>query len=240
MIKLTVQQTTSIKQHTLECYPEEMCGVLIEGDFIPLANTADDPEKSFKLNEMDLFPYLEKIGAVVHSHCQDSKKPTMFDVRTPSIADVIGQELSRVPWLIVGTEGINVTSPVEFPRQPNNDYLERPFMWFINDCYTLVQDYYKFELGIELPAHPKDKDYNDLRQYSRLITDYIEQFKFEQTDSLDDIKNGDLVLVHNLGSCPNHIGIYHNGDVIHQDMMSVKLPLTAFIGRIHKVLKYVG
>lgn len=240
MIKLTAKQTQQIKEHALACYPEEMCGLLTDDGFIPLNNTAENPKKEFRILEQDLIPYLGHISAIVHSHCYNSKKPEILDVRTPSAIDVKQQKLSNVPWLIVGTEGLTVTPHIQLPREPSNTFVGRSFMWFINDCYTLVQDYYKFNLGIELPDHKADVNYKDLKNHDNLFEQYITEYGFEVTSNIEDLKNGDLLLLNNgIASC-NHLGIYHEGQVLHQEEVSLTQPFAAFIGRINKVLKYVG
>ena len=240
MIKLTAQQIADIKAHALDCYPEEMCGILVEDTFVPLANTHEEPEEHFKVDELTLFPYLGQIQAIIHSHTYIPEKPATLDIRTPSATDVKGQKLSGVPWLIVGTEGQTVTPALELPRTPSNNYIERPFIWFINDCYTLIQDYYQFEFGITLPDHLNTINFKDIRKLDKLFEGHIENYGFRETMDITDMQNGDLLLLDNALAAQSHLGIYHNGEVLHQDVLSVSVPFTSFIGRIHKVLKYVG
>jgi len=154
-MKLSFTQVEKIRVHTLRCYPEEMCGVLVDNDFFPIPNVAENKLMSFALDSEHLAVIASrcKIAGIVHSHCRNIKHPEVFDTRTPSIADLAGQKQSKVPWLIVATEGETVTPPLTIPRTPSNYYIGRPFIWFINDCYTLVQDYYLFELGIALPKN---------------------------------------------------------------------------------------
>jgi len=239
-MNLTLQQTKAIKNHAVECYPEEMCGLIVRGDFIPMANLHKNPKENFTISELDMFAYLGEIDAIVHSHCYDRAKPTMLDIRTPSVEDIIGQKASGIPWFIVGTEGENLTEPVILPRESNNTYLGRPFIWFINDCYTIIQDYYEFELGITLREHRHDIDFKDIRKLDKLFKDDIIKYGFEATTDISDMQNGDLLLLDNTLATQSHLGIYHNGEIIHQDEVSVSVPFATFIGRIHKVLKYVG
>lgn len=240
MIELSPLQIDKIREHTLACYPEEMCGGLTIDDFIPFTNNSEDKLKSFTINSIDLVSYVDKLIAIVHSHCRDIKKQELFDTRTPSIADIKGQKLNNIPWLIVACEGITVTPPLQLPREPSNSYLDRPFIWFINDCYSLVQDYYRFELNIILPDHKAQVDYKDILLYNNLFDEFITEYGFISTTNIDYIKNGDLLLLDNGGQKRNHLGIFHNGKVIHQDMVSVEVPFETFIGRINQVLKYVS
>lgn len=240
MIKLTAKQTQQIKEHTLACYPEEMCGLLVEGEFTPLKNVAENPKKEFRILEQDLIPYLGNITAIVHSHCYNSKHPNLLDVRTPSVQDVKQQKISKIPWLIVGTEGQNVLEAIQLPRTKNNTYLGRPFIWYINDCYTLVQDYYWFELGIDLPDAVDNKDYKSTRILNEPFKAYIKEYGFSESTCIDDMQNGDLILVDSGIASQNHLGIYHEGFILSQETLSIKQPFYNFIGRIHKVLRYVN
>ena len=240
MIKLTAKQTQQIKEHTLSCYPEEMCGIIVGENFIPLKNVADNPKKEFRILEQDLIPYLGKIIAIVHSHCYNSERPGILDIRTPSATDIKQQKLSNVPWLILGTDGSVTTPYIQIPREPSKELLGRPFMWFVNDCYTLVQDYYKFNLNIDLPEHKADVDYKQLKNHDNLFDEYIEEYGFEASDDITNLKNGDLLLLNNGLAYRNHLGIYHNEHVLHQEELSLSQPFATFIGRINKVLRYVG
>lgn len=228
-----------IKQHTLSCYPNEMCGIIVDGSFVSITNIHEEPENNFTLSPIELVPYLGRITYIVHSHCRDIRKPEIFDLRTPSYPDTIGQKKSGIPWLIVGCEGVTVTEPLQIPRVKNNNYLERPFIWFISDCYSLVQDYYWFEFGIDLPDHKADEDYSNIRKLHNLFDNYIQEYGFIELSVNTKLQKGDILLLDNAGHVRNHLGIYDGeGCILHQDMLSVKEQLEHFIGRFHKVLRY--
>lgn len=239
MITLNAKQRQAIKEHTLACYPEEMCGILSEGEFIPFKNIAAKPKNNFRVSERELIKYLGRAEAVVHSHCYDSSRPSLLDIRTPSVTDIKQQKLSGVPWLIVGTEGLSVLDPIEIPRVSSNLYLGRPFMWYINDCYTLVQDYYKYELGIDLPEEASNKDYKETRNLNKPFEGYIEEYGFARRTSIEDMQDGDLILIDSGIASQNHLGIFHRGNVLSQDSVSTSLPFHNYVGRIHLVLRYV-
>jgi proteasome lid subunit RPN8/RPN11 len=240
MIVLTTKQKELITQHTLSCYPEEMCGGLTQDSFIPLTNISEDKTTSFAIGAAEILPHLGTFIAIVHSHCRNSRVPELFDTRTPSAADIKGQRKSKLPWLIVCCEGETVTNPLEFPRESSAEYIGRPFIWFVNDCYSLVQDYYKHELGIELPNHKADVDFCDLNKSGYLFENFIVDYKFEERYNVEKLVNGELLVLNHGGKFQNHLGIYHNGNVLHQDRLSVEVPLYTFANRINKVLRYVG
>lgn len=238
-IILSSIQWDKIQEATLSSYPNEMCGILTENDFIHLSNIHDIPEKNFRFDPKDIAIYWEQIKAIVHSHTRDKRKTTLFDLRTPSVADRTNQKKTNFPWLIVGTEGISVTSPIQFPRILNNNYLNRNFIWGINDCYTILQDIYYFELGILLPTHTDaiTEDFVNVGNVNDIYKDYPENNGFRQI-KVEDIKNYDVILVDNGGFQRNHLGIFINNEIIHQDMVSVKVPFENFLGRINKVYTY--
>jgi proteasome lid subunit RPN8/RPN11 len=224
----------------LNNYPEESCGFVLKDDTIVFCyNLADDPEKAFKINPADYIKYSGEIKYIFHSHCVDPRKGKTLDPRTPSVADMTGQKVSGIPWLIFATEGWVVSEPIELPRTPSNDYLNRPFIWFINDCYTLVQDYYKFELGIELKPYILH-DYTAVRKSDRVFEEFIEEYGFKESPNLDDLQNGDLFIIDNSGFTENHLAIYHEGSILHQGLLSCKEPIENYMYQIKRRLRYVG
>lgn len=228
-----------IKKYVLERYPEEACGLIVKGEFIPLTNSHEEPEKHFTILAEDLLPYSGEIEFIIHSHCRNPKHPEVMDTRTPSFSDIEGQKSSNVPWLIFGTEGYTVSEPLQLPRVKNNQYIFRPFIWYINDCYSLVQDYYLFELGIDLPDHKADKDFKDLRRIDNIFKPFIAEYGFIEFNPIGhEFQQGDLVLIDQHGYEQNHLGIFEDGYILHQDIMSKKERIEHFIGRIHKVLRH--
>ena len=224
----------------LNNYPNEACGFILQDDTIIFCmNESETPEKSFKINPADYIKFAGQIKYIFHSHCVDPRKGKNLDPRTPSLADMEGQKVTGIPWLIFATEGWVVSDPIEIPRKASKDYLERPFIWFINDCYTLVQDYYKFELGIKLKEYILH-DYKEIRKSDKVFEEFIEDYGFQEVQNLDDLQNGDLFIIDNSGFTENHLAIYHNGSLLHQGLLSCKEPIETYMGQIRKRLKYVG
>lgn len=236
---LNPKQLQKIKDAALADYPNEMCGVCTVNDFVHLKNVSDSPEKSFKIAPAEYVIYVNNVTAIVHSHTRPVNKSDIFDLRTPSMADIDGQIKTGLPWVIVGCEGYEVSDPLIFPRTPSADLIGRPFIWYINDCYTLVMDYYKFNMGVDLPGHDINFDWGiEHRRLNNIFENYIESYGFSEV-VIDDIKNGDVILLDNIG-VKNHIGVYHDGDIIHQLGISTKEHMTNYYTRINKVLRYVG
>lgn len=239
-MQLTELQKEQIANAAKACYPEEMCGVLLEDKFAAIENSAEDKLTHFKLDALALVPYLGKIKAIVHSHTLRRTRPSVEDARTPSIADVRAQQQAGVPFLIVATDGDKVTDPLEYPKPYSSELIGRPFVWFVHDCYTLVQDYYFREFGVLLPAHKADADFREIKNQNDIFEKHILAYGFVKVDNLDGIKNGDLLLLDGMQGKKNHLAIYHNGKALHQAAMSIEVPMETFAGRIHCRLVYVG
>lgn len=235
MIELNAIQTDKIKAATLAAFPREMCGVLTDDDFIQIDNIHNEPEHSFTMHSLQWGEAVDQAVAVVHSHVKKPEHQLGIDTRTPSGKDVKYQKLSGLPWLIVATEGQNVTPPVQIPREPSAKYEGREFIWYINDCFTLVIDYYKFQLDIDLPENVFDAFNDDI---SQVIAEYAEQHGFYDVMNIDEIQNGDILVLNSLGLQENHLGVYLDGMVLHQMQTSRFDPFKNHIGRINRILRY--
>jgi cell wall-associated NlpC family hydrolase len=140
----------------------------------------------------------------------------------------------------VGTEGEVVTEPLQFPRIPNANYINRPFIWYVNDCYNLVEDYYRFTLGITLPEKDITFDWSNVQNLSGAFDKYISDYNFTDIYKVEDIRKGDLILIDRNGMAASHLGIYEDGYILHQDSLSRRQPLSNFIGNIRRILRYAS
>jgi proteasome lid subunit RPN8/RPN11 len=238
-IQLTDLQKEKIEEYTFSCYPEEMCGFLTKDDFVPVQNCAEDKLNSFKISDVDTAKWFSKAIAIVHSHTRELKKQEVLDLRTPSYADFENQKRTGKPWLIVGCESLTVTESLQFPRTQNCKYEGRRFQWFINDCYNLVEDFYLFELGITLKERVVTEDYTQLRSMNNIFEQFISDYGFKEIP-FEQLQENDLVLLDSGGFVSNHLGIFTKGQILHQGMVSAYVPFETFLGRINKVLRYVG
>lgn len=240
-IILSERQWKEIEAHTFAEYPYEMCGFLLADRFVPCKNVAEkleDPfSTGFRFDPVETAKYFPEAIAIVHSHCRKTQKRAYQELRTPSFLDIQNQKVTKLPWLIVGCEGLSVTEPLQFPRIPSRDYINREFIWTINDCYTIVQDWYRFELGILLDDAIIEGDFTELYALSDLFSKHIENFGFQEVKD-ETFLPGDLLLLDNHHCESNHLAVYTGHSVIHQDALSVEVPLETFVGRIKKVLRY--
>ena len=237
---LNKKQQELIRNYTLLEYPREMCGFLTQDSFLAIKNIAENPETNIKISEMAFYNFRKEAIAVVHSHTLKKGQRPIFDVRTPSYLDAKNQKISGLPWLIVGTEGLNVTNSIQYPRVRNNSYLDRSFIWFIYDCFTLVQDFYFYELGIELSDIEIPEDYKSYRAKDNLVDYFMEQWPIRLEKVKGELKENDVVLLDGATGKRNHLGIYTNGTILHQLTRSIAEPYENFKGRIKEKFVYLG
>jgi proteasome lid subunit RPN8/RPN11 len=154
---LTAELRAQLLAHAQAEAPRECCGLLVRGasllHYLPARNLAagDAARDSFTLDPQ-AWVQAEELGepvAVVHSHPGYSANPSMAD-RTMC-------ERSALPWLIVGLPSGTVVELL--PSQWQAPLRGREFHFGVLDCYTLVQDHYRVELGITLPDFPRTEGF---------------------------------------------------------------------------------
>ena len=235
VVELNESQKEKIKSAALAAFPKEMCGVLTADDFIQIANIHSNPGISFTMAPGEYVKVVGRAVAIVHSHTKDMDIDLGIDPRTPSFKDITNQKLSGLPWLIVATEGKSVTPPIQLPRTPDAKYENRNFIWYINDCFNIVQDYYRFQLEIILPDNIFNPFEDDLKD---VIVDYADKHGFKDIYDVDNIKNGDIVILDSLGKKRNHLGVYHDEMILHQMQTSKFEPFVNHKDRISRILRY--
>lgn len=186
-----------IMQHGKSTFPSESCGVVIvfKGrlKYIPCNNLLSGD--SFCINPVD-YANAEDMGeivAIAHSHPHTDPNP--------SAADVVACDRSRLPWIIVSipNEQFTINEPKEF----NVPLVGRPFYHGILDCYSLIKDYYKKELAIDLNDYVREPEWwntdKDL---------YVENFSKEGFVVVDDLQKHDVILMQNGSDKINHGAVY--------------------------------
>lgn len=145
---------SDVQSHAAECAPRECCGlaVVVKGRlrYWPCRNLAPSAEQ-FALDPAD-HAAAEDAGEVVgvcHSH--------VYLPPDPSDADRAMCEQSGLPWLIVNhpTGAYRVIKPEGW----SPPLIGREFTHGVLDCYTLIRDYYRQTLGIELPDFLRNDDW---------------------------------------------------------------------------------
>ena len=148
MLDITEELHAELLRHAYKHRPEEMCGAIVRNEdgtlqFIKIANVHAQPKDYFSMDMSQLAAIEDDTSKVIvayaHSHPDDTSTPSAFDRAQCN--------LHGKPYVIVGTkdDSLTVIEPHTVPL------LGRQYVHAMQDCYSLVQDYYLRELGITLP-----------------------------------------------------------------------------------------
>lgn len=197
-------------------YPNEACGVVVSIGKKPIAlscrNLARNPKDQFVMSPEDyaMAASQGEILAIWHTHVECD--PVASD------ADKIGCENTQLPWYIVSVymkdDGEFHFSDLNFiePTGYELDYVGRPYVWGVIDCFTILRDYYRKEFGIHINDYPREEPNGKTGHHY-----FIDAFEFEGFVLLDahaPYKKGDLIFMQIQGMEPNHCAIYIGDDKI--------------------------
>lgn len=190
-MRLTKPVKTAIINHATTCYPKECCGVIVGGVYRPCENIAPDPFNHFEIDPMDFMKLSEisEIQAIVHSHPNGTGEPSEMDK--------IQMGLHGVDWVICGigkdllTNDFYIDLQIHQAKLHHAPLLGREYVHGVQDCYTLVQDYFKRELNIDLPNFQRTEDWWENENYEPLYENNFAKAGFEV---VNDIKLHDVIL----------------------------------------------
>ena len=195
----------AIRRHAQACYPRECCGlVIVKGSiekYLPCENTAEDNDH-FVISAAD-YARAEDNGivvAVVHSHPDETDRPSVADRRLCNE--------SGLSWLIVSVRK-GVAAPTVRRIEPENQpvpLLGRAFSHGVQDCYTLVRDFYEREMGVQIPDFARSDDWWKAGQ--DLYMDNFEQAGFYRLDADAALQFGDVILMQVSAQVANHAGVF--------------------------------
>ncbi len=209
--------------HALTEYPRECCGLFIvfkgRERYLPCRNIASTPQEHFVLHPED-FAKAEEFGEIIalgHSH------PNMLRAAA-SESDKVACEQTNLTWHIVSlyvpddqdTPVISDAATIE-PCGYKAPLAGRQFSHGVLDCYTLVQDYYREHMGMELPHFERRDDW--WINGENLYLDNFEKAGFERIKG--PIQVGDIILMEIAPTnAPNHAGVYYGDGLILQHLMN--------------------
>lgn len=208
------QAEIDFRTHAEQEYPRESCGLIaiIKGreKYIPCENKATGVDH-FVLSAEDFAEAEERgeIVAVCHSH--PNVPPT------PSQADRVSCEASKLPWWIVRVDDVdNTPKSLDMACIEPTGYVAplvgRQFAHGVLDCYAIVRDWYLQERSITLPNFERpDEWWND--GHSDLYNEGFPKAGFEKIgNTIHDctIEVGDVILmqVRSSNHKPNHAAVY--------------------------------
>lgn len=240
------------KSYFISKYPEEAVGYFKNGEFFPIDNIAsggyskDDAWIECEDNHIvkqyecvfDGAILIKKPDCIIHSHTYDSDM--VNDPRIPSITDMENQRLTAIEWALVATDGKICSDPVywgnPYHRPPIKD---REFIFNIQDCLSLVQDWYYETFKILLPDHPRSADW-DSKGHS-YMDDLYKVWGFSDIP-INEIRQGDILMMRFLSRTTNHVAIVlDNSHLLHHAVGQVPLeePIHKYLGNKNRIVRAV-
>lgn len=182
-------------------FPEESCGLVVDGKYISMPNLAEDPLNDFKVNAVK-YIMNGTLQGVIHSH----PVRVLVEASHPSIKDMQQQIATGVPWGIIDTDGEVVRKPYWWgDHQLTEELIGKEFHCGVEDCYSIVRKYYFQKHGIKLKNHPRVMDW--WKEGKDFYKDGFESAGFYRI-SKEELKDGDGVLLNVQSNVLNHAAIY--------------------------------
>ena len=194
-MKLNDKTLQDFEAHVLACYPEEACGLVVNDEFVPCKNVHETPLTDFRIDGPELVAARSRgeLQAVLHSHPYSATQHHESPPEWPSTADMQCWLGDDVPWGIVATEGQGLTRMVWLDEANPEPLVGREFIHGINDCYSVVRDWFRIERGITLKNFPRGFGWWNTDQ--NLYAKNFAIAGFEEIP-LEQIQIGDCLLMH--------------------------------------------
>ena len=194
------------RNHAEASYPNECCGLVVQNmsgfHYFPCVNIAINPSEEFAISP-DSYLNAQRVGSVVsiaHSHPNGPVGASM--------ADIASCNKSGLPWVILSFPDLAL-STIHPSNQANRPYTGRQFIFGIDDCYSIIQDYYNRELGIKLDDYYREDNFwKSGKNY------YMDRFEAQGFRRVSEPQKHDLILMQLSSDVPNHGAIYLGDDTI--------------------------
>lgn len=203
-MELNIKCLNDFKLHALGAFPEEACGLVVDGAYKPCKNIAVNPTQDFVISPLD---YLNArstgtLQAVLHSHPITNKAAQ--NQNWPSGNDMTGWIQTKLPWGIIATDGIGTTSMTWLDDNVIPPLLGRYFVHGVTDCYSLIRDYYRTEKKIEIKNYARDMGWWE--QGKDLYSENFNDAGFENVP-FKELQIGDALLMKIKSPVVNHAAI---------------------------------
>lgn len=208
-----------IKMHSLKDNPKESCGFIVQDDgkfkCIPCKNESKEPIKNFKISSKDYLcskKQYKKILYIYHSHTNDNND---FSEKDISCSEVL-----CLPIIMynLNSDLFKIYEPINI----NKNYIGRYFEIGKYDCYTLIKDFFKNELSIDISAIITN--YTDFFEAQNVFNqnlslNFLEKKGFKIIENKKLLEKNDILILQN--SFGKHFAIYlGNNQILHQPMLS--------------------
>jgi proteasome lid subunit RPN8/RPN11 len=241
MIPFEQKILEKIKEYCLENQHQESCGFIYNQEnknkIFKCKNISHDPKKFFLINPEDYekCSYKGKIECCFHSHIRKGSF---------SNEDIINSFENNMSNLLY-----DIKENKFYYFDINNNkfikkYLGLEFEYGIKDCWSLVLDFYKNELSIDIQDPAPDRPIkNKIPENPINILDYLDWFKsinFEVIKSFNDIKIFDILVFDGQGEgIPTHFGIFLPNNMILHHIYLKKSIIESMRKSHFKFLKFI-
>lgn len=221
-----------IKYHALEEEPKECCGFLIFSlmtnrlEIVKCKNIAENPFIHAKPHKNDYLSadYSGEIKAFYHSH---------YKREDFSEYDKQKCEFNELPYILycVNTGEISFLNP----EGVKNKYIDLEFIWGQQDCFSLIRNYYKNELNIEIKDYVLDRQEDWWKNGENVVEKYKEENHFYEVME----KEPNDLIIFEFNKNQFHFAIYlGDNNIIHhpRGKKSIIEPLNEKLGN---KIKYV-
>jgi len=186
-----------IKEHAVDQWPKESCGIIAGGIYQRCDNIAEDPTKGFRIKDSVIFEAGASLEAVIHSHPEGGTSPSHADMVSQMSMDCI---FGLIPCN--KNEAFDITWWGDFLLE--TPLIGQRFVHGVTDCFTVVRGYFWQVRGLKLPDLPRDKNWWEGK--GNLYVENFERMGFEQIDS-SQARDGDCFIGKVRSDVPNHGGV---------------------------------
>lgn len=177
--------------------PEEACGFVVNGAVMPCNNAHSSPLSHFAIAAEDYAKAEDagEIELVYHSHVDAPCKFSPHDIKAC--------KQSNLPWLMY-----HLPSGDHVYADPtgNAPYVGRQWTYGIHDCYGLMRDFYKRELGITLDDFERGEEMEWQRGGWSMFADNWQAQGFYEIDKPE--RKGDVAFMQIEASSLNHAAVF--------------------------------
>lgn len=225
---------TAARQHTIEAFPNEACGLVVGEDYIRCTNSSATPEASFRIPAREWVKAAEcgPVRAVIHSH-------TPPNGAFPSAHDMAEQQRTQLPWGIIATDGVSASQVTWFGEHILDvPLVGRQFIPGVQDCYASLRAEYWQNRGVKLLDFPRDAEW--WLKGGDLFTEGFEKAGFRRIEKKD-ARPGDVILMQIRSKKPNHCAVLlDNGLMIHHvtGQLSRREPYGRWLNFVTHWLRY--
>ena len=223
-MRITKKIKEAVIDHAAKEYPNESCGLIVNKEYIPCKNVAADPTGFFSISPIDIVKAESKgvIEAYVHSHPNG--------IAEPSEPDLVQMNKHNKIWIICGyTPNELIEVKLHKPTGYKLPLLGRSYYHGLQDCYTLIKDYYYRELDLVLNDYDRSDKWWESENTKSL---YLDNFKKEGfLEVKDDTINKHDVILFKLGKTfhINHAGIFLGDGILQSENTNKVIGNSLFI-----------